>query len=117
MWQFLTTAFSALAEHPKAGALASLLTLAAAAMGYVWGTNTFVSIEDLDGQLVDHRQAIIQTVDKRIIRRDIETKEETLRQYTQMIQLGLCPRDDCAYTQAEKETLQRQIDTLQRKLE
>lgn len=116
MWGFFATAIHALADHPKAGAVASILTLCAAGLGYVWGSNTFVAKADLEGQLEAHQTAIIEKVDKRIIQRDIESKEETLRKYTQMISLGLCPREDCAYTLAEKETLERQIENLRDKL-
>ena len=112
-----------LAKHPAAGAFAIVLSICAIGVGYVWGSDNFAtresvaeSITALKQDITNAENRIVRELDKKIIKRDIATREEQLRQYTQQIELGICPNNDCRWPMAEKAVIERQIETLREQL-
>ena len=112
-----------LVKHPAAGALGIILTVCAIFIGYVWGSENFAtqesvaeSITALKQDITNAESRIVRELDRKIIKRDIATREEQMRQYTQQIELGICPNNDCRWPMAEKAVIERQIETLKEQL-
>lgn len=99
-------------QHPSVGMLAFFTAVSTLVGGYFWGSSTFASAI----QVKQMKLEIVSEIDQRIIKRDIATLEIQIREETQKIELGICADPKCKWDKAQKQTLERRVQTLRENL-
>jgi len=114
---------SELVSHPRVGAIGFIFAVGAATLGYTWGNESFATKQQLNTfesaiqtQINQAKRDIVSQVDRKIIRRELRLTEDSIRKITQQISLGLCADPDCRFNKAEKEVLERRVQSLKDEL-
>lgn len=110
---------SELVEHPRVGAIGFIFAVTAAAIGYAWGNDTFATTQQMaalessiEKKLESTKDEIITDVNRSMVQREINLTEDSIRKITQQISLGLCADPECRFNSAEKEVLERRVESL-----
>lgn len=113
-----------LMDHPRVGAIGFIFAVCAAWVGYTWGNDKFATNEQItslelvfEQKLNLTKHEIINKLDEKMIKREVVLTEDSIRKITQQINLGLCADPGCSFNKAEKEVLERRVQSLKDELQ